>query len=137
MNIVYLPHTADIRMGIQGSHLIELFQAGVLGMGNILKEGICEKKAYDSIKYKIDIKAIDPTCLLIDFLSEILSTSYAEKIVFCKVKFLKLIHERAIAEIQGVKVEEFDEEIKAVTYHEADVHRTDNGHWETIIIFDI
>ena len=137
MNIVYLPHTADIRMGIQGSDLMELFQAGAIGMGNILKEGICEKKARGPIKHKIEIKAVDPTCLLIDFLSEILSTSYAEKAVFCKVKFLKLTHETAIAEIQGVQVEEFDEEIKAVTYHEADVHRTDNGHWETMVIFDI
>lgn len=137
MNIVYLPHTADIRMRIQGSDLTELFEAGTIGMGNILKDGFCHNNTCGSIKSKIDIISIDPTCLLIDFLSAILSISYAEKAIFCKVYFLKLTPEKAIAEIQGAPVEEYDEEIKAVTYHEADVHRAQNGQWESIVIFDI
>ena len=137
MNIKYLSHTADIRMKIQGSDLIELFQAGIIGMGNILKDGFCDKKAPATIKLKIELIAADSTCLLIDFLSEILSSSYVEKAIFCEVDFLRLTPGKMKAEIHGVRVENFDEEIKAVTYHEADVHCNEKGYWETVVIFDI
>ncbi len=41
MKIQYLPHTADVRMWVECETLQELFAAGVMGMGNILKEGFC------------------------------------------------------------------------------------------------
>lgn len=136
MKIEFLPHTADIRMKIEGSTLEELFVAGVLGMGNILKEGFCNQNGVLVHTFKIEITAADQTCLLIDFLSEVLSISYAEKAIFCEVEFLKLTQATLIAEIHGKRVEGFDEEIKAVTYHEAEVHGNNRG-WETLIIFDI
>jgi SHS2 domain-containing protein len=42
MDIEYLPHTADIRMKIQGSSLEELFLNAIRGMNDILKQGFCE-----------------------------------------------------------------------------------------------
>ncbi|WP_273568064.1 archease [Maribacter halichondriae] len=137
MTIEYLPHTADIRMKIGGSSVEELFQAGVIGMGNILKEGFCDKNKSSNIKSKIEIVALDQTCLLIDLLSEVLSTSYSEKSIFCKVLFTKFTRTKAVVEIYGTRVEGFNEEIKAVTYHEANVHKDNHGNWETLVIFDI
>ncbi|NHF59730.1 archease [Flavobacteriaceae bacterium TP-CH-4] len=137
MKIEYLPHTADIRMRIQGNGLEDLFRAGVLGMGNILKEGICDQEHIFDRKAEIEIVAADPTCLLIDFLSEVLSHSYTEKSVFCKVKFLGLSSVKGVAEIYGKKVDGFDEEIKAVTYHEAEVHNSGIGGLQTMVVFDI
>lgn len=138
MKIRFLPHTADIRMKIEGSSLEELFTAGVLGMGNILKDGFCDKNSPFMLKLKIELTAHDETCLLIDFLSEVLSTSYAEKAIFCDVKFFELTTKKIRAEIHGrQQTQGFDEEIKAVTYHEADVQKNNNRDWETLIIFDI
>jgi SHS2 domain-containing protein len=137
MKIEYLPHTADIRMKIGGSDLEELFQAGVKGMGNILRDDFCDKHDSFDQQSKIEIGASDLTCLLIDFLSEILSISYAEKSVFCKVDFIAFTPLKLIANIYGRQIRGFDEEIKAVTYHEANVNRDNNGQWETMVIFDI
>ena len=67
MNITYLPHTADIRMKIESSTVEQLFIAGMIGMGNILKEGFCDKDNPIDCKSKIEIQAMDQTCLLIDF----------------------------------------------------------------------
>jgi len=137
MNITYLPHTADIRMKIESSTVEQLFIAGMIGMDNILKEGFCDKNNPIDCKSKIEIQAMDQTCLLIDFLSEILSHSYAEKSIYCKVEFSLFTSNRIKANIFGSHTSKLDEEIKAVTYHEAQVHKNRNHQWETLVVFDI
>lgn len=136
MNIEYLPHTADIRMRIKATSLKELFLLGLLGMGNILKNGFCEGQLPFDQKFTINLSAQDMTGLLIDFLSEVLSISYTEKMIFCKAEFLVLEKNTANIEIYGRHVGILDEEIKAVTYHEAEVRKS-KGYWETIVVFDI
>ena len=137
MKFQYFPHTADIRMKVEGSSFMEIMVAGILGMANILKEDICNSEDSFEIKSNIVLKATDQTCLLIDFLSEVLSHSYLEKSIYCKVNFIKLTTTDIIADIYGKKTIGFDEEIKAVTYHEAEVVKTNGNTWETFIIFDI
>lgn len=136
MNIEYLPHTADIRMKIKATSLKELFLSGLLGMGNILKDRFCEEQLPFDKKFKIYLTAEDTTSLLIDFMSEVLSISYTEKMIFCNAAFLVLEKTTANIEIYGRHVASLDEEIKAVTYHEAEVLKC-KGFWETIIVFDI
>jgi SHS2 domain-containing protein len=137
MKIEYLPHTADIRMKIEGSHMEELFRAGLIGMSNILKERFCDQNVQFDCKSILEINALDGTCLLIDFLSEVLSASYTEKAVFCEVDFLDFTPHHTIAEIRGKQVQGYDEEIKAVTYHEADVRKNNMDQWVTLVVFDI
>lgn len=137
MKIEYLPHTADVRMLIQAESLPKLFSAGLKGMSNILKEGICDHTFKFNSKKTIKVSAADDTNLLVDFLSEVLSQTYANKIIYCKVHILSFTQQTIIADIFGVPVDVFDEEIKAVTYHEAHVSKTSGKQWETYIIFDI
>ena len=70
MNIEFLPHTADIRMKIQADTLQQLFTTGMKGMGQVLKEGICDGELPHDLKQIITVSAQDLTCLLVDFLSE-------------------------------------------------------------------
>ena len=137
MKIQYLPHTADIRMKITATTLEELFKAGMIGMGHILKEGFCDKNYPIDSKQEIEIQSMDQTCLLIDFLSEILSLCYAEKSIYCKVEFPVLSANELVGTIYGTHINKLDEEIKAVTYHEAQVHCNHNNEWESIVVFDI
>jgi len=137
MNITYLPHTADIRMKIESSTVEQLFIAGMIGMGNILKKGFCDKDNPIDCKSKIEIHAMDQTCLFIDFLSNILSHSYADKSIYCKVEFSLFTSNKIKADIFGTHTSKLDEEIKAVTYHEAQVHKNRNHQWETLVVFDI
>lgn len=137
MKIEYLPHTADVRMLIQAASLPELFSAGLKGMSNILKEGVCNHHFKFNNKKTIQVSAADDTNLLIDFLSEVLSQTYANKTIYCKVHILSFTRQTIIADISGIPVNEFDEEIKAVTYHEAHVSKINDKQWETYIIFDI
>lgn len=137
MKIEYLPHTADIRMLIEGETLQRLFVAGIKGMGNILKEGICDHTSEFDHKKVIKTISNDNTNLLVDFLSDVLSHCYANKAVYCKLDLLSFKKYEITANVFGVPVNQFDEEIKAVTYHEAQIKKNKNNQWETCIIFDI
>ena len=136
MKYQFLPHTADIRMKIEAETLPLLFTAGVKGMGHILKEDQCHKNLFE-VQNVITVNSSDVTCLLIDFLSDVLTYCYTERAVFCEVNFLEFSHKLLAAKVSGNSVEGFDEEIKAVTYHEAEVNQNKNGVWESIVVFDI
>lgn len=137
MNITYLPHTADIRMLIEGETLQKLFKAGVKGMANILKENICDQTFTFNNKTRIKTCSLDETNLLIDFLSDVLTHTYTNKTIYCKINILSFEKHKIVADVFGIETNDFDEEIKAVTYHEAEVKKNKNKLWETCVIFDI
>ncbi len=133
----YESHTADVLMRVSGSNMHELFENCLKGMSNILVNGFCDTTDHYDINLTLEIKAIDKTGLLIDFLSEVLSLSYVQKSIFCRVNFTMLTERQLQARIFGKCFGTLEEEIKAVTYHGADIYKNSKGHWETKIIFDI
>ena len=135
--VITLSHTADIQLKIRANSLEELFLACLEVMGNILKIDFCSSATSFKLSRYLEINAPDTTVLLIDFLSEVLTLSHAEKIIFCKLKMTHLDDFNLKAFVYGVKVDSFDEDIKAVTYHEAEVKQLEGGQWQTHIIFDI
>ena len=137
MKIEYLPHTADIRMKVEAASLEELFQAGLLGMSRILNESFCQEKEEFSIYIPVTLTASDLTCLMVDFLSEALTISYTHKAIFCAMENVEISETGIRAKLCGAQNEHLDEEIKAVTYHEAHVLQNSLKEWETVIVFDI
>jgi SHS2 domain-containing protein len=131
-----LPHTADVRLKVRGETLEELFKQAVLGMNQILSAGWQSKVKNQKSKAKIKVKSVDITSLLIDFLNEILAKSQANKSIY-SVLSLKIRDSSLESEIYGFPVSYFTEDIKAVTYHEAEIKKNEQGNFETIIIFDI
>ena len=134
-----IPHTADTRLFLEGTTPKEFFEVALEGLAEILSPGSCEKnrkKKMDMERY-LSIFSDDITPLLIDFLSEVLTRSYLNKVVFCKVDFLVLEEKVLKAKILGVRASEITEDVKAVTYHEAEVVINKNGNFETVVVFDI
>jgi SHS2 domain-containing protein len=130
-----LEHTADVRIFVQGDSLEELFLDAVYGMMEILKPRFDNQKQVT--QRAITLEAADITALLIDFLNEVLLASQINKEAYDEVIFKTLSLRSLEAILRGVAVRSFDEDIKAVTYHEAEIRRTEDGKWETMIIFDI
>jgi SHS2 domain-containing protein len=130
-----LKHTADLRMRVWGETLESLFLDAAGGMMSIIKEN--PKSEIRNPKRNLSISASDRTALLVDFLNEILSLAQTNKEIYPKVTLKKLSETEAEAELTGVPVDGFDEDIKAVTYHEAEIKKNPAGNWETILIFDI
>ncbi len=132
-----LPHTADVRLQVEASTLPELFIAALEGMNELINKRASKETSDFTIKKKIILSSADITTLLIDFLSEILTLSHKEGAVFSRVIFSKLNNKSLQAIIRGGQVDTFDEDIKAVTYHEAEVKKNKQGNWETVVVFDI
>lgn len=117
--------------------MVELFTAGVAGIASILKKEGLKKKIKPLVTEPIKLRAPDNTVLLIDFLSEIVGRAYAQKVLYQEVQFLKLTDKAVSAKLVGIPVADFDEDVKAVTYHEANITKNKKGMYETIIVLDI
>ncbi|MBV6441119.1 MAG: Protein archease [Saprospiraceae bacterium] len=136
--IRFLPHTADVRVQIEADSQEALFRGGLEAMNRVLKKNGCGKPGVLDITRKIDIRAPDATILLVDFLSEILTATHTGKALFCRVDFFEMSLQYLQATVSGYTIRNFDDDIKAVTYHEAEVVRNEKtGRWSTCIIFDI
>lgn len=135
--VTNISHTADICLKIVANTLPDLFLAALRSMGSILKDDFCQSDNQENISRYIEITAPDITVLLVDFLSEVLTLSHAEGVIFCQAKIIDLDHSHIKSYVYGQKVDAFDEDIKAVTYHEAEVQLNKKRMWQTLLILDI
>lgn len=130
----FLPHTADFRIRARGKTPEELFQHSLLGMAEYMKRGAGTLKIF--AMREIDISAADQSVLLIDFLSKVITLADTYQEVYPKIVFDELSETRLRGTLFGASAKEFDEDIKAVTYHGAEIQKTAAGY-EVTIIYDI
>ncbi|MCX8016188.1 MAG: archease [Patescibacteria group bacterium] len=129
-----LPHTADARLLIFGNSYAEIFQNALLGMKAILQP---EEDGEETGWRKIKIESMDPTALLVDFLSEVLYLIQTNHEIYDELKIFELTQCSLEAALKGKKFKNIKEEIKAVTYHEAYVQQKTDNKWEAMVIFDL
>lgn len=134
-NYSLIDHTADIRLHVEASTIQELFQMALEGMSQIIAPHTCRQKFPKH--FPITITSSDTTTLLIDFLSEVLTQTTLTKTIFCSVTISQMTATSITGTIHGHVVAGIHEDIKAVTYHEADVKKNNNNNYETTIVFDI
>lgn len=124
-------------MRLRADSASELFEAALEGMNHLIKSDACQTPRSLSLKKHIQLKSENLTTLLIEFLGEVLTHSHLNKALFCKLEIENLSGTEISASIHGCPLEEVDEDIKAVTYHEADVRLNAANQYETIVVFDI
>lgn len=128
-------HTADVRFRLDGRSREDLFASGVEAIMDFLKKpGSGE---IGEIPRQVNVKSGEVTTLLVDFLSELLTLAQTYGEVYRRVRFGKLTERELEAEVIGVKVDRFDDDIKAVTYHEAEVKQNEVGVWQTKVVIDV
>lgn len=128
-------HIADIKLFVESETLEGLFNDAMGGMMEILSPEI--KKGREVSVREIKISAPDRTALLIDFLNEVLSLAYVNRESFKKINFKKLNETKLEGELVGNEVDGFGEDIKAATYHEANITQNENGNLKITVVFDI
>ena len=128
-------HIADVRLLVSGASLEELFRDAVRGMYAVMRGTPAHDAGFVRRIITVDDSA-DRTTLLVDFLNEVLHRSHVAREMFDGVTFTRLEELSLEATLTGVAPAEFDEDVKAVTYHEADVVERE-GVWQTTLVFDI
>jgi SHS2 domain-containing protein len=132
-----LPHTADVRVHCSGATREELFRSALKGMMAVAKPKEKKEQKGAAVRRSISVEAPDATALLVDFLNEALAWMHTEREAYTEVVFLALDEQTLEADLEGYHAEYFSEDIKAVTYHEVEVVREEDGGWSTMIVFDI
>lgn len=130
-----LEHTTDVRLRVEGHNAEELFSDALAGLTDTADSGFADDA--QTVRQRISAESPDMTALLVDFLNEVLLLMHTNKVAFTDVRFLKLEDRSLAAVVEGRRVTGFDEDIKAVTYHEADIVRDADGMLHTNLIFDI
>ncbi len=133
-----IPHTADICLLLESDTMLELFHAGLEGMNQLLVHPSGKNHYFhggDVIK--ISLEAIDLTALLIDFLSEVLTHTLTNRRIYKIAQVDHLSEQKLECSLTGQAVDQFVDDIKAVTYHSAHVIKGNSGKWSTRVVFDI
>ncbi len=131
------PHTADIGVRVYGKDPKELFENAAFAMFDIIADldGL-----EGSIEEELDLKAPNQEELLVAWLDELLYNFYTKSIIFFKFNVEGLtqnsIKARAFGRLVGQNRNRLKTEIKAATYHDLKIKKTE-GRYEVEIIFDI
>jgi SHS2 domain-containing protein len=83
------------------------------------------------------IHAPDRTALLVDLLKELLAACVARKEAVQEVVVRHLSNDCIESDIRTVPALSFGEELKGISYKEANVRQRQDGMWETSLIFDV
>lgn len=128
-----LEHTADIAIRVWGGTLADLFANAAYGMACQLVD---PGQLQVAVEREIDLHAEDAELLLVEWLSELLYVGELEDVVFVEFDMLYVTSTALTAIARGGRPEEHHTHIKAVTFSELDVTKTDRG-FETVIVFDV
>ena len=136
MRYKILPHTADLRLKVYGKGPEELFQNAAYGLASILFNDVRKKEKFLRGAGKISVEALDQETLLVNFLNEVLTKSIIDKKIYPRVKILRISPRAVEAQVYGVAVNHFDEDVKAVSYHDVIIKEGKSG-LETELVLDI
>lgn len=132
----FLDHPSEVHVAVAGSTLDGLFGDAMKAMMEIADPEILSSQRKKT-KRAISLEALDRTALLVDFLNEVLTLTHLHRETYTSISFSQLSETFLAAELDGIPVVFFGEDIKAVTHHGADVKKDSKGTWRTRIIFDV
>ena len=127
-----IAHTADVRFRITSETLERLFADAL----HALTEFMQPEYVDETVSADVAIESGDTTSLLVDFLGEALTRSHVHREAYRDATFQSLTATSLRATLIGRRVRGFGEDVKAVTYHEAEVVQRD-GMWKTMLVLDI
>jgi SHS2 domain-containing protein len=130
-------HTADLGLAITGTSREDLFANAALAVFDIITDlSLVEPRE----ARRIVVEGDSPEDLLINFLREILYLYNGKHWLMKEIRMTRFGDTALEAEAMGEPLDgrkhEICKEIKAVTYHQAEVRRTPEG-WSAKVIFDV
>lgn len=132
-----LDHTADWSLHVWAPDLPGLFIEACKGMNALSGIRLARRPR---LARKITASSPDTVGLLVSFLSEIIYCTEKEHLAFdhfaLKLTTIENLPCRLSANLSGAPILQINKSIKAVTYHDLQIHPTDEGY-EARIVFDV
>ena len=130
----FLEHTADVRLKVSGSTPEDLFAESVAGLMELMQP---REDQGSAVVRHVTLTSPNLTTLLIDFLGMVLLGAQTRRERYDRVRFDELTDQTLEADLTATPIAGFGRDVKAVTYHEAEVQSAGGAQWETMIVFDI
>lgn len=125
-------HTADWELEVYAPDLPGLLEQAARGMYKLMGTQLQKGKR---VKRDFELTILDEESLIVDYLSELLYITEQENLAFDKFS-LQVLEDKLSAELYGSPIRSMDKEIKAVTYHKLNIHRSEDG-LRANIVFDV
>lgn len=127
-------HTADWALRVRGAGLPELLVNAARGMAGLIA---ADPDAIPSAEERrLELEAYDAESLLVTWLSELAYWAEAESLVFTRFHLERVSPTALTATVRGGRVSPLQKHIKAVTYHNLEIIKTETG-LEATIVFDV
>ena len=127
-------HTADWALRVRGRDLRELLLNAARGMVSLMIDDPAGLPT--DIEQSIELESIDAESLLVDWLSELAYWTETEMIVFHQFDLHQVTLTFLQATVRGGRAPGLKKHIKAVTYHNLEIIKTDEG-LEATVVFDV
>ncbi len=127
-----LSHSADWQMRVWAKSLPALFAEAARGMNALA--GV-KPSPGPRVRRDFETEAPDAESLLVAFLSELVWAAEQENLVFDTFKVV-LKDSRLNVRMTGSQILSVNKSIKAVTYHNLQIRKTDDG-FQVEIVFDV
>ena len=125
-------HIADVRIRVAAASADALFADAVRALMSVM----VPTGPGASKEVTIELDAPDVTALLVDFLGEVLLRCHVDRHSF-EPQNIVVDGEVVKATLVATEVTDFEEDVKAVTYHEAEVVQLPDGTWSTTLVLDL
>ena len=126
-------HVADIRLEITGESLTGLFCESMRAMNAVS----CPDYSSETVERHLKVSSPDILSLLVDFLNELVFLGQVNHESYERLRVAVVSETHFEAVLKGRKIIGMEEEIKAVTLHEASVLQTEEGRWVANLVLDI
>jgi SHS2 domain-containing protein len=132
-----IDHTADLGIIVKGVDEKDVFIRAAQAMTDLMVKGDISKK---TVIKDVLVEGEDFPDLMVRWLGEILYLFHGEKLIVnsIKIKSISPIKLKSTLTFRSFEPEHHQviREIKAVTYHQISVDKTEDG-WQARVIFDI
>ncbi len=118
-----IPHTADVALEVWASDLESLFIEAAQGLNSIA--GV-QLEGGPRLSRDVRLEDVDDEGLLVAFLSELVYAQEHESLGFDQFD-LQIAGGRLTAHLGGSRIRSLAKPIKAVTYHNIAIRRSDGG----------
>ena len=141
-HIEYLDHPADVKFRVRGRTIEEAFGYAARAMFGVMIDPDTAATIESIRTIEIDLSADDCKDLLYDFLSELLYLFEVEEIVFGRFDVGQIEQVRGgyrlMAHVSGEPIDRarhrFEVGVKAVTFHDMAIERTDEGYMVQVLV---
>lgn len=132
-----IDHTADLGLEIFGESPAALFENACLALFDTMCDLSCVREAHEQT---LRVDGCDQTDLLINWLRELLALWTVEDKLIASVHVLSISETAVFAQLKydrfQPKCHQMKREVKAITYHRAQVVERDGG-WVARVVVDV